>query len=289
MYLSHFNVIGFILYIVLTALFAYLSYRFIEQPTSEWLKTKKTKSIFYTAITIMFLALNGFAAYIYINAGVVRDIPELYVTTQNKHRGMHAEYCDRGYKYDKPFETEKPHWFVIGNSFGRDFVNVILESEIADKVEVSYTSDFKKNENIERFKMADKVFISTLGLNENMVTEIEILCLANGLSPENIVIVGEKNFGESNGQIYANRNKENYFDQYIEVEDKERYINKNKYYADLYNERFLDLMKMVSNEEEKVKVFTPSGHFISADCRHLSEGGAKYFAQMIDWNKYIIF
>lgn len=287
MYSSKFLILTFILYIAITSLLAYLSYRFIEKPTSQWLKTKKPKRIFYATLITIFIVLNSFAAYIYISAGVVRDVPELYVTKENKYRGMHAEYCDRGYKYDKPFETEKLHWFVIGNSFGRDFVNVILESDIADKVEVSYTSDFKKKENIERFKKADKVFISTSNLNEKLVTEIEIFCLANGLSPNNIVIVGNKNFGESNGQIYAKRNSEDYFDQYIEVEDREIYITKNKYYANLYGERFLDLMAMVTNEEEKVRVFNPDKRFISADCRHFSKGGAEYFASLIDWNKYL--
>ncbi|MEE1253335.1 MAG: acyltransferase [Bacteroidales bacterium] len=287
MYSSKFSILTFVLYIAITSLLAYLSYCFIEKPTSKWLKTKKTKRIFYATFIAIFISLNGFAAYIYISAGVVRDIPELYVTIENKHRGMHAEYCDRGYKYDKPFETEKLHWFVIGNSFGRDFVNVILESDIADKVEISYTSDFKKTKNVERFKKADKVFISTLGLNEELVTEIEVLCLANNLLPKNIVIVGEKNFGESNGQIYVKRNSEDYFEQYIEVEDRERFITKNKYFSEIYRDRFLDLMKMVTNNENKVKVFSPSGHFISADCRHFSKGGAEYFASLIDWNKYL--
>lgn len=287
MYSSKFSILTFMLYIAITSLLAYLSYRFIEKPTSEWLKTKKTKRTFYATLIAIFIALNAFAAYIYISAGVVRNIPELYVTIENKHRGMHAEYCDRGYKYDKPFETEKTHWFVIGNSFGRDFVNVILESDIVDKVEVSYTSDFKNKKNAERFKKADKVFISTLGLNEELVTEIEVLCLANGLSPKNIVIVGEKNFGESNGQIYAKRNQKDYLQQYTKVEDEERFISKNKYYSEIYGDRFLDLMKMVTNNENKVKVFTLSGHFISADCRHFSKGGAEYFASLIDWNKYL--
>ncbi|MEE1251993.1 MAG: hypothetical protein UHK52_02720, partial [Bacteroidales bacterium] len=74
---------------------------------------------------------------------------------------------------------------------------------------------------------------------------------------------------------------------YIEVEDRERFITKNKYFSEIYGDRFLDLMKMVTNNENKVKVFSPSGHFISADCRHFSKGGAEYFASLIDWNKYL--
>jgi hypothetical protein len=140
-----------------------------------------------------------------MRAGVVRDVPELYISKDDIHRGMHAEYCDRGFQYDKDFVTNKRHWYVIGNSFGRDFVNVILESSVADSVEISYSTDIQYKKEIDRFANADRVFISSKGLNEDLVTQVEILCSANGLDREQVVIVGEKNFGECNGQIYACR------------------------------------------------------------------------------------
>ena len=283
---NHFTFGTYLLYILATGLMAWLSYHFIEKPTSKVLKNTKNRRIFWGLVVAVLIALTSFAAYIYVSAGVVRDIPELYVSRENRHRNMHAEYCDRGYQYDQPFKTEKRHWFVIGNSFGRDFVNTIIESPIADSVEVSYSDDYKKPENAERFANADRVFISTLGLSEKLVSEIEVLCLANGLSPDNIVIVGEKNFGESNGQIYSKRHKENYFDQYIHVEDEERYITRNNHYKELYGNRFLDLMALVSNEQGEVRVFSPDHHFISADNRHFSRGGAIYFGQMIDWSRF---
>lgn len=283
----HFTVISYLFYLVSTGLLAWLTYRFIEQPTTSILSTPKGKRTFYMLTIVLFLCVTGFATYIYINAGVVRDIPELYVTKQNKHRGMHAEYCDRGYQYDRPFTTNKLHWFIIGNSFGRDFVNVVLESNIVDSVEISYTSDFKKTKNHERFAKADRVFISTLGLKEELVAEIEIQCLAAGLPRENLVIVGEKNFGECNGQVYAHRGRADYFDQYVEVEDRKQFIEGNQYFSNLYGDRYLDLMSMVCNEEGKVRVFTPDHHFISADNRHFSKGGAVFFAQMIEWKKYL--
>lgn len=282
---SRFTITVYLLILAATAVLSYLSYRFIEKATSTSLKTRRGKTILYAATMWLFVLLNIFAFYIYRNAGVVRDVPELYVSMQNKHRGMHAEYVDRAKQYDKPFTTDKAHWFVIGNSFGRDFVNVILESPIADSVEVSYSTDFKDKD--DRIVDADLVFLSTLGLDEKLVTELEIHLLANGLTTDQLVIVGEKNFGVSNGQVYAKRNQQDYFEQYVEVEDKEKYIVRNERYAKLYGDRYLDLMSFVSNEKNQVRVFTPDHHFMSADCRHLSEGGADYFARLIDWNKYL--
>ena len=198
---------------------------------------------------------------------------------------MHAEYVDRAKQYDKPFATDKAHWFVIGNSFGRDFVNVILKSPIADSVEVSYSTDLKNKG--ERIADADLFSLSTLGLDEKLVTELEIHLLANGLTPDQLVIVGEKNFGVSNGQVYVRRGQADYFEQYVKVEDKGRYIERNEKFASLYGGRYLDLMSLVSDEKKQVRVFLPDHYYMSADCRHLSKRGAVFFSGRIDWSKYI--
>lgn len=112
------------------------------------------------------------------------------------------------------------------------------------------------------------------------------MSVASGLSIDNVIIVGEKNFGESNGTVYIRRNKPDYFEQYIEVADKERYIVRNQYFAKKYGRRYLDLMRYVTNDEGKVRVFSPDHHYISADNLHFSVGGARYFAEKIDWRRY---
>lgn len=282
---SKFTIGSYTILLAGTILLSWLSYKFIEQGITKALKSIKKRSALYVVMIVAFISLNTFAGFIYMKAGVVRDVPELYISKNDIHRGMHAEYVDRGYQYDKPFTTNKQHWYVIGNSFGRDFVNVILESSVAEHVEISYSTDKQFKREKERFANADRVFISTLGLNEDLITEIEVLCVANGLDRGQLTIVGEKNFGESNGRIYTKRNRADYFDQYIDVENKERYITRNKYFAELYSARFINLMSMVTNEKDQVRAFTPDHHFMSADCRHLSKGGAVFFAHCIDWEK----
>ena len=284
---SKFTIGSYAILLAATAVLSWLSYMFIEQKTTVALRTKRGKIILYTSTIILFVALCGFAGYIYMRAGVVRDVPELYVSKNDVHRGMHAEYVDRGYQYDKPFTTDKKHWYVIGNSFGRDFVNIILESPVSDSVEISYSTiqQFKK-ENI-RFANADKVFVSTSGLTQDLVTEVEIISSANGMTIDNVIVVGEKNFGTSNGQIYAKRHQPYYFEQYINVEDVDCYIIKNEHFAKVYGERYIDLMGFVANDIGQVRVFTPDHHFMSADCRHLSKGGAIFYAEKIDWRKYL--
>lgn len=282
---SHFTVISYTLFLVAVALLSWITYNYVEQKTIVWLKEKKSKMLFYTFTIFLFLGLTGFAGFIYKKGGVVRDVPELYIN-KNEHVN-HKAYNDKIYALDKPFETDKLHWLVVGNSFGRDFANVILESPIADSVEVTYiyVADFNMPKYSERFASADRVFLSSLGATQETVNELELVCKSNEFSIDNLVIVGTKNFGASNGQFYVKRNRPDYYDQRTEMEAG--YLERNEEMKDLYGDRYLDLIGLVIDEKGTMPVFTPDHHFVSQDCRHFSQGGAIWFSKLIDWNKYI--
>ena len=273
-----FTVWTFILYVAVVGVISWASYRLIEKGMA------RAK----LATLIIWVLLTGFAGYIYWNAGVVRDVLELGVSVQHRNRRMHVAYSERVYDYDRPFTlSEKQHWLVIGNSFARDFVNTILESEVADQVEVSFTDDFSKPSNEERIEAADRVFISTRGLNRRYVSAIEVQCWQHGIYPDKIVIVGEKSFGVNNGNVYAKRHRPDYFDQRVEPLGGAQFLERNNRFRDFYGERFLDLMNCVTNEEGLVQVFTPDHRFISADGKHFTKSGASYFAGKIDWNRFL--
>lgn len=282
---SHFGVISYTLFLIIVAILSWLTYQFIEQKTSGWLKEKKSKVIFYAISIALFFGLTGFAGFIYKKGGVVRDVPELYIT-KSEHVS-HKAYNDKIYKLDKPFETDKRHWLIVGNSFGRDFANVILESAVADSVEVSYIyiNDYKDAKYATRFAEADRIFLSSMGTKEETVRNLESVCLAHGFDIDKLVIVGTKNFGESNGQFYIKRNSPEYFKQRTKME--EGYFDSNEKMKALYGERYLDLIGLVIDEAGTMPVFTPDHHFVSQDCRHFSKGGAKWFSQLIDWSKYM--
>ncbi len=44
---------------------------------------------------------------------------------------------------------------------------------------------------------------------------------------------------------------------------------------------FVDMIQPVSERYGCVRVFTPGGRFISGDCFHLTEDGAKYYAELL--------
>lgn len=262
-----------IIFAIITIL-CVLSYKYIES-------LKPSKTVWWTLFAL-FTVTMGYSMYLYSRAGVVRDIPELNVKMDNVHRGMWAEYCDRGYKYDRDFSSnERPKWYVIGNSFGRDFVNIVAESSIADSVDIVYSDPKSFVYHSERFQKADLVILSWLGLTDKNVSEIQSYC------PQGcrIIIIGEKNFGENNGQIYCQRFRKDYHKLTIEME--KGYAQRNKQHRAAYAGMFVDLISLVQQPDGRVKVFTDDCRFISQDCRHLTKAGAQYYAKLIDWDFFL--
>ena len=80
---------------------------------------------------------------------------------------MHAEYCDRIYQYDHDFSKDNKRLkvLVIGNSFARDWGNILFESEMKDKIELSdiYTNNARnklsEHTHLARIKDSDYIFI----------------------------------------------------------------------------------------------------------------------------------
>lgn len=180
----------------------------------------------------------------------------------------------------------KPHWLVVGNSFGRDFVNVVLESCIADDVEVSFADDISKSGMDERLAAADLVFVARRGYNRRYVTEVELRCWLAGIPLDRVIVVGDKSFGENNGHVYARRGWPDYFEQRVEPEGGARFLDQNERYRELYGERFLDMMAPVT-DAGLVRVFTPEHRFISADGKHLTAAGARFYAERIEWGRWL--
>ncbi len=283
---NQFTIWSYLLLFAAVGVVSWISYRVIERGVSYALESGKGRRGVFVATVSLFVLLTGFAGWVYMNAGVVRDVPELGISVQDRHRRLNVEYTERGYQYDRPFVSEeKPHWLVVGNSFGRDFVNVVLESRISDRVDISFTDNYQRFE--ERLSSADLVFVAWRGFGKKVVSEVELLCWSAGISPEKVVVVGDKSFGEHNGHVYARRHRPDYYEQRVLPLGGTQFLERNKQFRAFYGDRFLDMMALVTDDTGLVQVFTPEHRFISADGKHLTKFGAKYFAERINWNKYL--
>jgi hypothetical protein len=50
-----------------------------------------------------------------------------------------------------------------------------------------------------------------------------------------------------------------------------------------WGNQYVDLLKLSLMKDSSVVVFSDEQKFISQDCRHLTQNGAKYYARIIDF------
>jgi hypothetical protein len=220
----------------------------------------------------VFVVVTSSAFVVYRRAGIVRDVPELEITTARIERNMHAVYNTRVRDYDRPFSpTQLVKVLVVGNSFGRDWANVLFQSRYRDSFELSYLENQDNHaELLRRAAAADVVFYSTPDREE--VRRI-------GLDESKIWAVGTKSFGISSGFFYNYRGN-GYCAQRTPLEPG--FFELNVKYRNEWGPQFLDIIGKMIDEKQTVPVFTPSCKFISQDAHHLTRAGAEYIGQLFD-------
>ena len=170
---------------------------------------------------------------------------------------------------------------IIGNSFARDWANVLLESDNKESLEISYTDDIKNCKDInQRLYRAKYVFFSEIDSSYlNTVSQ------NYKIDPTKIMVVGTKNFGKSNG-IYYNR-KDDYDYCFQRAQMQKGFLERNTNLKNELGDKYIDLIGMILNDEKTVPVFTSDCKFISSDGRHLTKFGARYFSEILRCEKYM--
>ena len=224
---------------------------------------------------IVFVTIGfSLSGYIYIHAGVTRNVPELGIDQKDIHRNMHSEYVDRPYFWDKDFNDDaKIHVLVLGDSYGRDFANILKESKYSNDLEISYIYGSDFSQATDRISQADFVFYGAYGWK----TIPEGL---KNIPKEKLYVIGNKSFGNSNGIIYANRTKDNYFEQRVELPND--MILNNNAFKGIYGDNYIDMITPLIDENNKIRIFTDDNYYISQDCKHLTKQGAQYYSRILN-------
>ena len=261
-----------ILFLCVVMIVSLLTYKWIEGKIAV-----SNRNLAMSAITA--LCVSGGAYYFYQRAGVVRDVPELDISTKQVAKNMHGRYLHRVYKYfNKEFENNKKYNVcAIGNSFARDFVNILLESSYSDSVNISYLRLYNQI-NPKTIRETDYVFIF------EDPDRIPTSVLGN-IDKNRIYGIGTKTFGDSNGAIYKNRNKPGYYD--ISIKPHKEYVDLNELWASKWGDHYINIFKQTLLDNGDVRIFTPDHKYMSQDCRHLTQSGAQFIAKRIDFSAII--
>ncbi|PRY54514.1 peptidoglycan/LPS O-acetylase OafA/YrhL [Arcticibacter pallidicorallinus] len=259
---------------------AILSYHFIEDyfRRPQNISTKKLLMI----CSFLFLGLNAASFYIYFKAGVIRDVPELKISAAHVERGMHAKYNSKIRELTGDFTaSEKINVLLIGNSFARDWANVLLESEFRDQINIFYSEFPFETKNLQHnLDMADVIFFSPFYKAEYIPVATKFK-----IDEKKLWIVGTKNFGPNNGLLYNQKRSQGNCDLRANVSDYA--LNENRELIEEWGDRYIDLLSYVVDTANKVPVFTQNCEFISQDTRHFTRSGARFFANKVNLAQYL--
>ena len=253
--------------IVLTLSLSLFTYYLIEKKTPPNLFSR-------CCLFLSFIAINAFSLWIYSIGGVVRNVPELGIRKGYTDPKVFEYYTDRVYDYDKEFSSDstKKKILVIGNSFARDFANILLESSFADSIQLSYHVGFNDCP-LSRVRQSDRVYF--FGWKHDVPDNVW-----RNIKPKaEIWGIGTKNHGTSNGIFYKNRHHKDYYAQQIVI--NEDFHTVNHLLREEWQSHFVDLLCLTLQPDRTISIFTPDHYFITYDSKHLTPYGARFYAKLI--------
>ena len=253
------------------------SYELIEQKFNCWMTKNITRTISILSINLFVsIILLGMCIHFYNQNGIVRDIPELSIS-KNNGQFQCQNYNARNNAFDINFpHNNKKNILVLGDSFARDWINILRESNVQSHYNISVHS-FDDDVASSRAKQADIIFIANNG-------PFSFHKLMPEIANHEYYRIGHKYFGECNGNVYNNiRFKHSGFNQAFQYNDSLN-INEHKFFGN----HFIDLMSLIKLPNGQYPYFTPNHKFYSHDGIHLTQAGAQHFAHLLSINKLLL-
>jgi hypothetical protein len=225
-------------------------------------------------LIISFLIVNTFALWIYQKGGIVRDIPELDIREGKTDPMIFEKYTDRIYQYDHEFVPDNPKKkiLVIGNSFARDFANILLESPMRDSIQLSYHYAFIDCP-LTRIRQCDRIYF--FGWKHEVPDDV----WQNLKRGTDIWGIGTKNHGTGNGIFYKFRHHDEYFSQKVTIRVDFHAVN--CILKDEWQDKYVDFLSLTLHSDSTVPVFTPDHKYITYDGRHLTPSGTRYYSRLL--------
>ena len=154
----------YILLILVSLTVGFVSYYGIEKTIERICKQKKmNQKVVIVSCILSLIPICFFSIKYYNQEGVVRDIPELEVFLNNSRSWVPQAYNAAVYQEDRNFPSNgKKNVLLVGDSYARDWYNVIKESNKINSFNLSY---HEKPDSVlrERIRQADCIFLATHG------------------------------------------------------------------------------------------------------------------------------
>ncbi|MEZ0244326.1 MAG: acyltransferase family protein, partial [Sphingomonas sp.] len=264
-------------------LLGWLSWRFVEQPCRDRNRVS-TRAVMLGSAAAALVVLAAGATF-QLTSGFYQNWPEL-ADRNAKGRGANIAYNmapERFTPVSLPTRSDKVRVLVIGSSFGRDFINMAIETGQTG----NHIFAFRQRadcppldaEVIEQARRADFIVLANRSHLSEVRCIVRRVARLRGLTSARIIVIGRKSFGYNNNAIMRMPPAQRIswrvvpLPEAIQVNDAIR--------RQLPPEIYVDVIGMLSDAQGRVLVFTPEGKFISQDREHLTRPGAVFVGGII--------
>ncbi|MFK7878421.1 acyltransferase family protein [Roseobacter sp.] len=269
----------FIGLVPITFLLAYLTWRFVEQTFRRKSAVSTPNLVISSVATTAILCATG--ASFHLGQGFPA---RLFEGNHETAAGMHITYNHRisGFNAERFDPAAGTKVLIVGNSQARDFANIFLEVKVKKEAQLIYRSGFALCDyanlpasDVALVQQADIVFFPIVDLSaacQNLLT-------TGQAEADNIVFVGPKHFGY-NLNAFTRLPREGRAQYTAKVFDN--IIQQNNQNAlDIPANHYIDLIRYSSKDGMHVRIFDADGNIISADRVHITQAGARFFADRI--------
>ena len=272
----------YIIIFIICILIGIISYQLFEKKLTKILSSNNfTQRIGLLVCCLITLALVSCSAYVYQKQGLIRDVPELDLYVDSDKNMSPEDYNSLNFCLDVDFPSNsKKNALVIGDSFARDWINILKESHVDSILNLSYHTDVDSILT-KRIKEADYIFVANNG-------DFDIYYpLLREMMKKKFYRVGCKYFTKRVGIVYNNKRqfKNEYYSQSF-CPDK-LFEEKIKRERAIFGESYIDMMTIIKDERGNYPHFTPDYHLYSEDGIHLTKAGAKEYAKRLNVIQYI--
>ncbi|WDE96669.1 acyltransferase [Lentisphaera profundi] len=267
-----------IIFVLLAIPLASLSWSFIEKPFKD--PTIISQKCFYSVHLILAISLLTFGLILHQSYGLQNYI------SKYSYGNNPQQYNDKPYHFKKDsFEqNKKKRLLIIGNSFARDFTNMIIENNIEVSHEIIYLPHLTKNLALSKNLISSTditIVVSSSGMQQTEANPSKSQYLYDFLkkySNGEFLLIGTKNFGRNNNFILR-KSTDELIDYKVKISST--VLAANTIDKKIWGSHHIDLMAILSSDHIHVPIFTPEGKLISFDTEHLTQDGAIHLGQLL--------
>lgn len=265
--------------ILLTFLLSFISWKFIERPFRNPQLTSQKLVLAFVAVTSASLLVVG--VFLDRSYGLPSRIYDASIRVDEMDKRI---YNERAFQFKKDgFSVDnspKSRILIIGNSFGRDFVNMTIENFNLEHAQIIYRDDL--HECIEPF---DSELSRRLFSEANVIVfasgDYNLQCIKQDIefaqrNKSEILYIGTKNFGYNLNWLIqldqadrANR---------LNSIPEDTLLLEDTLSSSIPQENYISLLSAVEREG-KIPITDEFGRLLSTDRVHLTKYGAIYFGQ----------